>query len=1138
MRLVTGLLIFFWFLSIIPASEDYVFEACVYDFRNAVPPGTSSFKGSSRFRFLQEEQALQISNENDKSFGVTFPLLPVDSLWRKEHYKYLEINYKGDGKPGFVTMRIDTREKSGKDWFYYVHVPMEFSEWRTVRLSGFWSRPGTPAVNFSALRNIAIEGSGPRTLLIKEIKLAAGRKMQINRISRPIVFVPLLKGPVVPSLDSFPFDNCVSIDDLRLKDRNVKAAYPSGARMIFSGSYLFCDVLLSGENPANIPARKREHDDHCISDDSCLEIYFDPGCTGKKIYQYVVNALGARSEIGEQVLAWNADWESLVSSVSGGWFAKLRFDLKSMGDVPVCGDVWGFNMKRHVADSVPGKFKEVSGWSGVGFNDPQQLGLMVFGSQSESSSAIKNIELFHENDKNFLCICEPVNASAVEINVELRIKAPRCAYKKIGEYKVPCSDKIKIPFTYEIPEDGSYSLILVFRDSSRSVMNICEFSTVMLAKPVIIPASEIVLCPEPQEIKKTDAYFDLKEKMNIAVSGKGDAFPAEHLSEMLGKRYGIKAEVSFSPADILLKYADPASMEQEGFKLSIGKEGISIEAADNRGMYYGVRALLDVIAQSSIGSTPRAQFLECRDWPAAKNRVLQLYFQEHYPRNPGVNAVKKFIYDLVAGGRYNILIIDMRCDMEFKSHPEVTFKKTAFSQGELLDIIAFARRHYLEVVPSNNAPGHCDWLLKSHPEFGEPGNSSYIMCSSNQASMRMIKDLYSEMIDVFKPKRFFHLNGDEVMWKPVLSGKECGYCKDFSKPDILLRYWNEMGAFCQERGLRPIIFSDMLSKTWHGGSYGTDKILPQLPKYFIIAQWGEGQYGIPPEQIKKAGFEAWRINTSFSADRMSVFQETFKYYDADGIALTIIWPWCNFGMYPTKTVCDYTCPAIFSNSACIWKPDVSGINRDTLITTRGNHWSRVKSVPEWGAFSLSLKALPIDSAASVAPAGFQEFPVGQFDVEKIPFARPEGSDSAIVVGCREKTASLKVDSKVRGLFFLHTLYADKKEEEEIRKIFRYKNTHEFGMPVAYYVVKYEDGSVVREPALLGWNIHFSDCIPAARVMLDAITYSVVANGEQQNSTAWVKAWKNPRPDVKVESISIEGVDMPGKFIVLGVSACK
>ena len=194
------------------------------------------------------------------------------------------------------------------------------------------------------------------------------------------------------------------------------------------------------------------------------------------------------------------------------------------------------------------------------------------------------------------------------------------------------------------------------------------------------------------------------------------------------------------------------------------------------------------------------------------------------------------IIDAIAKTGFNLLIIDCADGLRYKSHPELK-RSYSIAISRLKPLLDFARKKGLEVVPKLNF-SHS--RIHRHNYWFRPYNRLF----DNDNYWKIAFDLIDELINLFRPKRFFHIGMDEDDERT-----HAQYIK------AIITLWRRL----KKRRLRPIIWNDTArggSRPWHARkSLAAEKKIPK-----DIVQIVCDYKHVRPEIINRLtdeGFEVW-----------------------------------------------------------------------------------------------------------------------------------------------------------------------------------------------------------------------------------------------------------------------------------------
>lgn len=309
--------------------------------------------------------------------------------------------------------------------------------------------------------------------------------------------------------------------------------------------------------------------------------------------------------------------------------------------------------------------------------------------------------------------------------------------------------------------------------------------------------------PAPLSVRKNGRWkyeFSWKEKITVLDTCLGNE--AEVLKRVLKKRTGREAEINVSSRKVnsgLVLRLDPSVQHPEGYRLSVSPGEIVITGKTPAGVFYGVQTL-DQLLLGDGGSCvcKNVEAIAVVDTPRYGYRALMLDPARHFIPIP---EVKRYI-DLMARYKFNVLQLHLTDDqgwrMEIKKYPQLTeagaFRKEGgsdkgpdngfYTQEELADLIRYAARRHVEIVPELDIPGHTVALLASLPELGCVQWDSILVvvgkttdrtvCAANERVYEVYGDILREVCTVFPSKRI-HLGGDEAVIEK--NWGECRRCR-------------------------------------------------------------------------------------------------------------------------------------------------------------------------------------------------------------------------------------------------------------------------------------------------------------------------------------------------------------------------
>lgn len=318
------------------------------------------------------------------------------------------------------------------------------------------------------------------------------------------------------------------------------------------------------------------------------------------------------------------------------------------------------------------------------------------------------------------------------------------------------------------------------------------------------PVEEYSIIPQPNEVSYTPGICELSGQPTIGFPNELSN-EAEKLRSYLESGYDMKPELKpgKDKADIVLRL-DPTVLpdETEGYMMEVTSGKIRIKANSATGILNGIQTLRQIIKDKDGELV--VQQATITDYPAFPWRAFMLdegrYFQ-------GEKVVKNLL-DEMAALKMNVfhwhLTNDQGWRIEIKKYPKLTevgaYRDSSeinhfgsdvydgkphggfYTQDQIKDIVDYASRLHITIVPEVSMPGHSVAAIASYPWLGTTGKQIKTTGKFgvhyevlNVADPRVIgylEDVMDEVIALF-PGSVFHIGGDEVkynQWKesPVI----------------------------------------------------------------------------------------------------------------------------------------------------------------------------------------------------------------------------------------------------------------------------------------------------------------------------------------------------------------------------------
>jgi hexosaminidase len=311
-------------------------------------------------------------------------------------------------------------------------------------------------------------------------------------------------------------------------------------------------------------------------------------------------------------------------------------------------------------------------------------------------------------------------------------------------------------------------------------------------------ASRPAIVPLPTRMDVTRGWYELNAQTTITCDP-----GAEDCSELL-RLYldvtGLPLPVRTEPAStgIMLRLTPgDAGLGVEGYELSATSDGVRISAVSTAGLRHGIQTLRQLLPSQVFGSAPqpgvtwRVPCVEIRDSPRFGWRgslldvgrwYLPMDYLHRYVETLAVHKMNRFHLHLTEdqGWRFEVkrypqlaAVGAWRRESQLGQRGDPRFDGTLhggfYTQEDLRDLVAFAGRRGVEVIPEVDLPGHVTAAIAAYPELGNgPGPPAVArewgihssVLNIEEPTVEFVENVIDELIEVF-PSPWVHIGGDE-----------------------------------------------------------------------------------------------------------------------------------------------------------------------------------------------------------------------------------------------------------------------------------------------------------------------------------------------------------------------------------------
>lgn len=346
----------------------------------------------------------------------------------------------------------------------------------------------------------------------------------------------------------------------------------------------------------------------------------------------------------------------------------------------------------------------------------------------------------------------------------------------------------------------------------------------------VVPADgPISVVPAPVSVTPAEGVFRLSASTRVIVGSTDGrmSFVTDALNGLLGPVFG-KGLVCLPSAlvqDGAVNFIETDSIPSDGYSLTITADRVEVRSGGPEGAFYAVQTLRQLMPAAAFG-TDRVKAVELpavviADRPGMGYRGMMLDVARHFFT---VEEVKR-ILDLLAMHKMNVfhwhLTDDQGWRIEIAKYPELTrigsvrtrtligkdpggeYDETCrydetphggfYTQAEIRDVVEYAARRFITVIPEIEFPGHAVAALASYPWLGCTGEQyevrqtwdidDRVFCVGRDSTFRFIEDVLEEVVALF-PSTYIHIGGDEC---PTKMWERCPRCRARMHAEGLIR---------------------------------------------------------------------------------------------------------------------------------------------------------------------------------------------------------------------------------------------------------------------------------------------------------------------------------------------------------------
>lgn len=335
------------------------------------------------------------------------------------------------------------------------------------------------------------------------------------------------------------------------------------------------------------------------------------------------------------------------------------------------------------------------------------------------------------------------------------------------------------------------------------------------------------IIPKPQIIEMKSGSFSFPSTIKISINSNEKnklSFTTNLLKNSFLEYLDIKAEnVNDNNGNIIFIQKEIPELinKHEGYKFEIKDEKVVITSSTARGLFFGAMSLLQLIENSTKNEFNNVEII---DFPDLAVRGIS----DDISRGQ-VSTLDNFkkIISSIARYKMNTYMPYIEDVLQFDAFHTIGVNRGALSKSEVKELIEYADKHFVEIIPIFQTLGHYENILSQeeflhYAEF--PGAAS--LCVSCEETYEFLEIMLKEVFELF-PSEYFHMGADESY--DVGLGKSKHLVENSNIATVHAKHYERVNDICKKYGKKVLMYGDIILQH--------PEILDLLPKDITVVTW-------------------------------------------------------------------------------------------------------------------------------------------------------------------------------------------------------------------------------------------------------------------------------------------------------------
>ena len=355
----------------------------------------------------------------------------------------------------------------------------------------------------------------------------------------------------------------------------------------------------------------------------------------------------------------------------------------------------------------------------------------------------------------------------------------------------------------------------------------------------------VQIIPAPKQLSAREGKFEIGLDTRMALAegqSAEDRFAAQDFIDDVKQTAGVTVRLGGSSArrEILIGRIDLPRIQQalkraavdadqklndEGYVLSVGLHEVVVAGKTIAGTFYGLQTLKQLVRGDAANAFIPGGLIT--DWPTMRWRAVS----DDISRGPvpTVDYIKRQIRT-EAFFKLNMHSFYMEHTFASQSNPLIGPSGGSLTPSEIRELVAYARRYHVELVPEQQTFGHLHKALRLE-KYAELAETPYgdVLSPQQPGSYKLIADWYKELNELF-PGQFFHIGADETFELGEGQSKEEAKAKGVGA--VYFEHLNRVREVLKPHNRRLMFWGDI--------ALHHPDLIGNVPKDMIVMNW---QYG-------------------------------------------------------------------------------------------------------------------------------------------------------------------------------------------------------------------------------------------------------------------------------------------------------